>query len=325
MNFWWVNHKQTFRHEFRGGYLWSPKAKSNGTLNPYYDSMKLVRPGDVIFSFANAHVQGIGIARSHCYTCPKPDEFGHVGTSWEKIGWRVDAAFFPVGNKLRPKSSPLLEKIGPFVGRTGFPLLANGNGRQDIYLTNVSEEFAHILFSAIGDEVDVLLAASVSERAATIETALPGVLEWERVEEVKIQNSLLPETERLALIRARVGQGKFKENVSDFEDRCRITGVTNPVHLVASHIKPWRESANDERLCAANGLLLTPTIDHLFDRGFISFGDSGETVISPVADRESLLKFGIDADAPPHVGKFTTDQKHFLEYHRKWILLKTGS
>jgi hypothetical protein len=81
------------------------------------------------------------------------------------------------------------------------------------------------------------------------------------------------------------------------ERRCRITGVDNPIHLVASHCKPWRDSTNEERLTGENGLLLTRSIDHLFDRdrGFIGFEDSGRLVISPVGhlpseDRTSLLK-----------------------------------
>ena len=55
------------------------------------------------------------------------------------------------------------------------------------------------------------------------------------------------------------------------EERCRITHVNNPVHLVASHCKPWRDSNNQERLNGDNGLLLTPSIDHLFD------GDSSDS------------------------------------------------
>jgi len=43
-------------------------------------------------------------------------------------------------------------------------------------------------------------------------------------------------------------------------------------HLVASHCKPWRDSTNGERLDGENGLLLTQSIDHLFDRGFIVSG-----------------------------------------------------
>ena len=93
-------------------------------------------------------------------------------------------------------------------------------------------------------------------------------------------------------------------------------------HLVASHIKPWRESNNEERLAGGNGLLLTPSIDHLFDRGFISFEDSGELITSPVADTRSLERMGVQ---PTNVGQFNTDQKFFLDYHRKEILLISAS
>jgi hypothetical protein len=40
----------------------------------------------------------------------------------------------------------------------------------------------------------------------------------------------------------------------DLEQACRITGVTNPVHLIASHCKPWRDCSNDERLNGESGL-----------------------------------------------------------------------
>lgn len=45
MRFWWVNQNQTYRHEVRGGYLWSPKRKANGAQNAFYDFMREVRPG----------------------------------------------------------------------------------------------------------------------------------------------------------------------------------------------------------------------------------------------------------------------------------------
>jgi putative restriction endonuclease len=60
-----------------------------------------------------------------------------------------------------------------------------------------------------------------------------------------------------------------------------VTASRRPV--VGSHINPWRDAGNEERLDGANGLLLTPSIDHLFDRGFISFKGDGELLISPVA------------------------------------------
>jgi len=132
----------------------------------------------------------------------------------------------------------------------------------------------------------------------------------------------IPETDRIAIIRARKGQGIFKERVSRIESRCRITGVDNPVHLVASHCKPWRDATNEERLDGENGLLLTPSIDHLFDRGFIGFEDNGLLIISPVAHRLSLQRMGIDAAAALNVGSFTSGQKQFLDFHRPQVLLR---
>jgi hypothetical protein len=74
MNFWWVNHKKTFRQEFDGKYIWSPKRKRNGHINPFYETMREVQAGDIIFSFAGAAIRGFGIARTHCYPSPRPDE-----------------------------------------------------------------------------------------------------------------------------------------------------------------------------------------------------------------------------------------------------------
>jgi hypothetical protein len=92
---------------------------------------------------------------------------------------------------------------------------------------------------------------------------------WEHHIESQIESDgHLLETEREALIVARRGQGLFKQRVMQVENRCRITGVTNPIHLRASHCKPWRDSINEERINGENGLLLTPTMDHLFDLRF---------------------------------------------------------
>jgi hypothetical protein len=147
---------------------------------------------------------------------------------------------------------------------------------------------------------------------------------WERMIERQVENdSSIRETERLALICARNGQGLFRDRVSKIETRCRITGVENPVHLIASHCKPWRDSSNDERLNGENGLLLTPSVDHLFDRGFIGFEDSGKLIVSPVAHKPSLERMGIETKMVVNVGAFTSGQKQFLEFHRNAVLLRS--
>jgi hypothetical protein len=86
MRYWWVNQNQTYKHELGGGYLWSPKRNANGARNPFYESMREVSPGDLVFSFVDTHLVAIGIAESYCYESPKPTEFGEarpqLGGDW---------------------------------------------------------------------------------------------------------------------------------------------------------------------------------------------------------------------------------------------------
>src|SRR4051794_29716353 len=70
--YWWVNQNKTHTEEIDGGFLWSPKTKSNGHRNPFYDSMREVWPGDIVFSFYDTRIQAIGIATAKAETAPKP-------------------------------------------------------------------------------------------------------------------------------------------------------------------------------------------------------------------------------------------------------------
>jgi hypothetical protein len=106
------------------------------------------------------------------------------------------------------------------------------------------------------------------------------------------------------------------------ERKCRLTGATNLEYLRASHTKPWRDATNDERLDGENGFLLTPDADFLFDRGFISFEDSGKVLLSPVADMISISKMGITESMLQNVGAFSTGQREYLEFHRENIFLE---
>jgi hypothetical protein len=68
----------------------------------------------------------------------------------------------------------------------------------------------------------------------------------------------------------------------------------------------------EEGLNGENGLLLTPTMGHLFDRGFISFEGSGLVIVSPVAHTPSLNRMGVATDRVINVGTFTQGQNSFL-------------
>lgn len=320
MRFWWVNQNQTYRHEIPGGYLWSPKRNRNGRRNPFYDFMREVSPGDIIFSFADTHIKAIGIAGSYAYESPKPMEFGQAGAYWDNIGWRVDARFVELLGPIRP--SEHMERLGPKLPETYAPLQQNGNGLQGVYLTLLPDNFAEELIDVIGREARTIVNLSrISEGIDSLPAV--GQVEWERHEvELVLASNEIPETTRQALVLARRGQGLFKQNVQRIEHECRVTKIDRIEHLRASHCKPWRDSSNRERLDAENGLLLSPDVDHLFDRGFISFEDNGSVLISPVAHQESLEKMGLDQALRKNVGAFTEGQRAYLSYHRENVFLE---
>jgi HNH endonuclease len=318
MRYWWVNQNQTYRHEVQGGYLWSPKRNANGARNPFYESMREVAPGDLIFSFTDTRILAVGIAQSYCWESPKPLEFGGSGPNWEDIGWRVKVQFVELTNRVRPKDH--IDILRPLLPDRYAPLQPNGNGLQSVYLTELPAVFAEVLAALIGQEVTGITLAARDVKPI----AADDLDSWERkLEQGVVNDPSVPETDRLAIIRARKGQGLFKERVAKIESKCRVTGVENPVHLIASHCKPWRDSTNEERLNGENGLLLTPSIDHLFDRGFIGFEDGGRLIIAPVAHRLSLQRMGIDPSLRVNVGTFTSGQKKFLDFHRNSVLLQS--
>jgi hypothetical protein len=262
------------------------------------------------------------LPRSYCQESPKPVEFGTAGTNWSQIGWRVDVAFRELQNPIRPMEH--MEILGRLLPERYAPLRAeNGHGLQSVYLTEIPTEMAMALCRLIGREATAIQDAAVAVNRSAMVNSPPeaAIEEWERREEEQILTTTsIQETARAALVMARRGQGLFRQNVQRIERACRVTKVDRPEHLVASHAKPWRDSSNEERLDGENGLLLTPTIDHLFDKGFISFEDRGRLIVSPVAHAGSLMKMGIDPDAPLNVGEFSEGQREYLEFHRENIL-----
>jgi len=322
MHFWWVNQNQTHRHEIGGGYLWSPKRNANNARNPFYEFMRETAPGDIVFSFVGSRIIAIGIVQSYCYESPRPVEFGPVGMNWERIGWRVRLNFTSLQQMIRPKDHIAL--LIPTFPAQYSPLQASGDGKQSVYLAAVPELMAHVLLALIGQEAELVLEAAVRDSVFDEQRPETADLEmWEHHIEQTIENQPdLADTDRQSLIIARRGQGLYKQRVMQIERRCRITQVENPTHLRASHSKPWRDSSNDERLDGENGLLLTPTIDHLFDRGFISFEGTGRLILSPVADRLSLNRMGVRTDEVINVGTFSQGQRRYLEYHRASVFLQ---
>ena len=130
----------------------------------------------------------------------------------------------------------------------------------------------------------------------------------------------LTKTERRAVISARVGQGLYKDNLYLVENACRITGVSEPALLRASHMKPWSLCENtEERLDGNNGLLLTPTYDVMFDRGYLTFDPNGRPIVSPRISKAVIESLSMPDAASMPVRPFSAKQKKYLEFHRNNI------
>jgi putative restriction endonuclease len=323
MNYWWVNQKQTHRHEIGEGYMWSPKFQQNGNKHFSYEYMKHIQPGDIIFSYANALIVAVGVAKTHCYSFPKPIEFGSAGVQWSNEGWKVDVKYRKLEETVR--TMDYIDSLRPLLPTTKSPIKFEDGGGNQAYLFKIDKPLALALADLIDRQTVLLVSdnyvADVPQFADTVDAQIKV---WEdKLEEIILTSDDISETERNTLVKARKGQGKYRELLLSRELKCRITGVDKPEHLIASHIKPWRSSNNKERLDPENGFMFTPTIDHLFDKGFISFENDGSILLADVANRDAMERMNvIGQDAPKNIGYLCEGQKNYLDWHRNSVLLK---
>jgi putative restriction endonuclease len=307
MAFWWVNHKQTRDHEVRGGYLWSPMRNADGRRNQTYENMRLVKPGDVVFSYAHGRIGAIGQVVEVAAASPKPVEFGKVGGYWSDEGWLVNVYFSPAPKPLRPKDH--IEAIAPMLPVRYSPIQKNGDGNQGCYLAGISDALGHVLLALLGVDAQPVFAETHFVRDS--EPRAEVLEDLHRIE----SDTSIPETQRLQLTKARIGQGLFRKRVMLLDAHCRVTGVDDPRLLIASHIKPWRDATNAERISGYNGIMLSPHVDALFDERLITFEDDGRMHVHDTLPMRVLEQWSIDPQA--NVGKFHPQQCVFLQHHRR--------
>ena len=193
------------------------------------------------------------------------------------------------------------------------------NIQQNIYLDlDVDSDF-------IQDNVDnagTIISDEEAEVAAEEEQA-PAAEEEERIETRIRQDEEISETEKETLIKARKGQGRFRDDVIALHKKCPFTGVSNPIFLTSSHIKPWAKcSDNHERLDPLNGLPLTPVANQLFDRGLVTFNDDGQAIFSDKIAEEDLERMGISTHGNYQIEIFDAKQIDYLKYHRDNVFIK---
>jgi len=207
--------------------------------------------------------------------------FGSI-SEWAREAGLIDSSLIEISDPL--EFEKLTEKI------TRLPIFIERNGKGN-----------NMYSSALNKYYEYLKGAS-DELAEDIENI--------------ITDRSYVETDKIALIKTRIGQGEFRSGLLNYWRGCAVTGYKTPKLLIASHIKPWRDANDQERLDTYNGLLLTPNLDKAFDAGFISFDSKGSILISKLI--ENPFKIGIKIDMKAN---FKINHQKYLDYHRNSIFM----
>jgi predicted restriction endonuclease len=119
------------------------------------------------------------------------------------------------------------------------------------------------------------------------------------------------------VVKARLGQGLFRQNAIDYWEKCSVTSCKEKKLLEAAHIKPYTQSNVKECLDVFNSLLLTPNIHACFDAGFISFDDAGKIILSKELNEEDMGALGINKNMK--LSRIEPEHVKYLAYHRNKI------
>jgi putative restriction endonuclease len=190
------------------------------------------------------------------------------------------------------------------------------------YLRNVAQKYGQLRLDSQENHTPAVMVYLREELKQNLPSpdygAAPGDNPFLDVEDLSRTYRELPETERRSIVLSRIGQGSFRSDLEKYWKTCAVTGCAKPELLVASHIKPWRDSDNFERLDVYNGLLLAPHLDRAFDRGYVSFDDEGRIILSTVFSNRDQRMLGIRSDMK--LRKIEPNHFNYLDYHRKNVL-----
>src|SRR5688572_16560549 len=243
MRYWWVNQNQTYRAEVRGSFMWSPKRNANGARNQFYENMREVSPGDVVFSFCDTRIKAIGVVTGGAQTGPKPD-FGAAGANWSREGWFVPVDYCVLNNQVRPKEHAAI--LRPFLPAKYSPLQESGDGLQSVYLAELPQAFAEALIGLIGE--------SYWDAYATIAT-LQSTTDAASAEPLVLDAGIVGPTFREQLVRARRGQVQIERSTAR-----RVLSRHPGRRAEASQGEPHQAMAGRDRCRKARWRQRTPVV-----------------------------------------------------------------
>ena len=255
--------------------------------------MTLVRPGDLIFSYAKQSIGAVGIASSAAYDAPQPSEFGDA---WDSGGWKMNVTYREISPAVPLHT--FVDDLIPHLPERHSPITILKKGVQG-YLFSIPPKAGRLICKHLHIAVPI-----------------------ERLIVEIVSRTVPDETTRDALVKARIGQGRWRRDLMrHWAGKCAVTGLEVEPLLRASHIKPWRDCNNTERLDVLNGLVLSPAYDAAFDAGLISFDDCGTIVVSPRLPTHQLLAAGIEEKAK--LTAILDGHRPYLAHHRESVLATT--
>tara|TARA_B110000027_G_C16079303_1_gene282863 strand:- start:427 stop:1386 length:960 start_codon:yes stop_codon:yes gene_type:complete len=124
-NFWFVSQSQTFKFERPGGYLWAPYTNKRGAKQFHYDTMGMVRKGDIIFSNYKGTIPAISEALDKAEENSKiPTEFKNR-YPWKANGRKIKVKYLDIKPIVFTKE--IRQKLNTFKGREEWILDINLN------------------------------------------------------------------------------------------------------------------------------------------------------------------------------------------------------
>lgn len=161
MRYWWANQNQhAYETETVGGYLWSPRHRSDGSRNPFYDNLRLARNNDMIFAYHDSAIRSVGVVlesarEAPCPDPPPPPKPDEKLISPDTPGWLLDVAWLPLLNPLFPTQH--MDLLEPLLPTAHSPLSPSGHGLQGGRLLELPQHLAIMLLQLAGGRIHTRL------------------------------------------------------------------------------------------------------------------------------------------------------------------------
>ena len=185
------------------------------------------------------------------------------------------------------------------IGKTNFDAIALKITKLPIYIDR-NERGHHMYSSALAKYSEYLTEGYEND----IESDIDSILD----------DPTINETDKISLVKCRIGQGTFRQKLIGYWGACSATKFKDTNLLIASHIKPWKASTNAEHLDVFNGLLLTPNLDKAFDSGLVTFDDDGKIKISPQLLEPEKLGIHAGQNVP-----LALEHLKYMTFHRTYV------